>query len=31
MSGSGSSIFAIFERKVDLPELEKDNLVFYDV
>jgi len=31
MSGSGSSIFAIFERKVDLPELEKDNLVFYDI
>lgn len=31
MSGSGSSVFAIFEKEVDLPELEKDNLVFYDV
>lgn len=31
MSGSGSSVFAIFERQVALPELEKDNLVFYDV
>jgi len=31
MSGSGSSVFAIFEKKVNLPELEKDNLVFYDV
>lgn len=31
MSGSGSSVFAIFEKEVQLPELEKENLVFYDV
>lgn len=31
MSGSGSSVFAIFEQEVQLTELEKDNLVFYDV
>ncbi|MDQ8004052.1 MAG: 4-(cytidine 5'-diphospho)-2-C-methyl-D-erythritol kinase [Pedobacter sp.] len=31
MSGSGSSVFAIFEKEVKLPELEKDNLVFYGV
>lgn len=31
MSGSGSSVFAIFEKEVKLPELEKDNLVFYDL
>lgn len=31
MSGSGSSVFAIFEQPVSLPELEKENLVFYDV
>lgn len=31
MSGSGSSVFGIFERQVALPELEKDNFVFYDV
>ena len=31
MSGSGSAVFAIFENEVKLPELEKGNLVFYDV
>lgn len=31
MSGSGSSVFAIFEKEVKLPELEKENLVFYDL
>lgn len=31
MSGSGSSVFAIFEKEVKLPDLEKDNLVFYDL
>jgi 4-diphosphocytidyl-2-C-methyl-D-erythritol kinase len=31
MSGSGSSVFAIFERAVQLPELERENLVFYGV
>ncbi|MEJ5995548.1 4-(cytidine 5'-diphospho)-2-C-methyl-D-erythritol kinase [Pedobacter sp. Du54] len=31
MCGSGSSVFAIFEKPVQLPELEKENLVFYDV
>ncbi|SOD14661.1 4-(cytidine 5'-diphospho)-2-C-methyl-D-erythritol kinase [Pedobacter xixiisoli] len=31
MSGSGSSVFAIFEKEVKLPELENDNLVFYDI
>ncbi|MES2653615.1 MAG: 4-(cytidine 5'-diphospho)-2-C-methyl-D-erythritol kinase [Bacteroidota bacterium] len=31
MSGSGSSVFGIFEKPVHLPELEKDNLVFYNV
>ena len=31
MSGSGSAVFAIFEKEVKLPELEKDNLVFYKV
>jgi len=31
MSGSGSSVFAIFEKEVNLPELEEDNLVFYNV
>lgn len=29
MSGSGSSVFAVFEKEVKLPELEKGNLVFY--
>ncbi|TKC10783.1 4-(cytidine 5'-diphospho)-2-C-methyl-D-erythritol kinase [Pedobacter polaris] len=29
MSGSGSSVYAIFEKAVKLPELEKDNMVFY--
>lgn len=31
MSGSGSSVFAVFEKEVKLPELEKDNLVFYHI
>lgn len=31
MSGSGSSVFAIFEHAVALPELEKDNRVFYNI
>lgn len=29
MSGSGSSVFAIFKEKVQLPDLEEDNQVFY--
>ncbi|WP_379089774.1 4-(cytidine 5'-diphospho)-2-C-methyl-D-erythritol kinase [Pedobacter sp. UC225_65] len=31
MSGSGSSVFAIFEKPVLLPELEKEHKVFYNV
>ncbi len=31
MSGSGSAVFALFEKRVQLPELEKENLVFYDI
>jgi 4-diphosphocytidyl-2-C-methyl-D-erythritol kinase len=31
MSGSGSSVYGIFEQKVSLPELEKHNKVFYNV
>jgi 4-diphosphocytidyl-2-C-methyl-D-erythritol kinase len=31
MSGSGSSVFAIFEKPIQLPELEKENKVFYNV
>ncbi|MFC3562471.1 4-(cytidine 5'-diphospho)-2-C-methyl-D-erythritol kinase [Pedobacter jamesrossensis] len=31
MSGSGSSVFAIFNEPVKLPELEKDNLVYYNI
>lgn len=31
MSGSGSSVFAVFEKPIKLPEMEKENLVFYDV
>ncbi|MBC7615938.1 MAG: 4-(cytidine 5'-diphospho)-2-C-methyl-D-erythritol kinase [Pedobacter sp.] len=31
MSGSGSSVFGIFEKRVHLPDLEKENLVFYGV
>lgn len=31
MSGSGSSVFAIFDKPVQLPELEKGNLVFYNI
>jgi len=31
MSGSGSSVFAIFEKPVQLSELEKENQVFYNV
>jgi len=31
MSGSGSSVFAIFDTAVTLPELEKHNRVFYNI
>lgn len=31
MSGSGSSVFAIFDQQVSLPELEKENRVFYNI
>lgn len=31
MSGSGSSVFAIFDKEVKLLDLEKENLVFYNV
>ncbi len=31
MSGSGSSVFGIFEKPVRLLDLEKENLVFYNV
>lgn len=31
MSGSGSSVFAIFDKEIKLPDLEKDNLVFYAI
>ena len=31
MSGSGSSVFALFSHPVKLPELEKNNLVFYGI
>lgn len=31
MSGSGSSVFAIFDRAVSLPDLEKTNRVFYNI
>jgi 4-diphosphocytidyl-2-C-methyl-D-erythritol kinase len=31
MSGSGSSVFAIFDAAVTLPELEKENRVFYNI
>ena len=31
MSGSGSSVFALFEQAVTLPQLEKDNKVFYNI
>lgn len=31
MSGSGSSVFAIFKQPVKLSELERENLVFYGV
>lgn len=31
MSGSGSSVYGIFQNEVQLPALEKDNLVFYNV
>lgn len=31
MSGSGSSVYGIFEQEIKLPELEKYNRVFYDV
>lgn len=31
MSGSGSSVYAIFKQEVHLPQLEKENKVFYNV
>lgn len=31
MSGSGSSVFGVFDLAVKLPELEKDNQVFYGI
>ena len=31
MSGSGASVFAIFDHKIDLPDLEFDNKVYYNV
>jgi 4-diphosphocytidyl-2-C-methyl-D-erythritol kinase len=31
MSGSGSSVFAIFEKRTSLPELEIENQVFYNL
>ncbi|ACU03638.1 MULTISPECIES: 4-(cytidine 5'-diphospho)-2-C-methyl-D-erythritol kinase [Pedobacter] len=31
MSGSGASVFAIFEHEVSLPELENGNKVFYNI
>ncbi|HKG08070.1 MAG TPA: 4-(cytidine 5'-diphospho)-2-C-methyl-D-erythritol kinase [Pedobacter sp.] len=31
MSGSGSSVFGVFAAPVQLPDLEKDNKVFYNV
>lgn len=31
MSGSGSSVFALFEKPIKLLDLEKDNSVFYDL
>lgn len=31
MSGSGSSVFALFDSEIRLPALEKDNKVFYNI
>ncbi len=31
MSGSGSSVFAIFDQRVHLPELELENKVYYNI
>ena len=31
MSGSGASVYAIFEKEVSLPDLERKNLVFYNI
>ncbi|WP_316815579.1 4-(cytidine 5'-diphospho)-2-C-methyl-D-erythritol kinase [Pedobacter nyackensis] len=31
MSGSGSSVFAIFDRQVRLPDLERDHKVYYNI
>jgi 4-diphosphocytidyl-2-C-methyl-D-erythritol kinase len=31
MSGSGSAVYALFEKEMRLPELEKDNHIFYNV
>ncbi len=31
MSGSGASVFGIFKEEIRLPDLERDNLVFYGI
>ncbi|MFD2162645.1 4-(cytidine 5'-diphospho)-2-C-methyl-D-erythritol kinase [Paradesertivirga mongoliensis] len=31
MSGSGSSVYGIFDKEVSLPDLERDNQVFYGI
>ena len=31
MSGSGASVYGIFEKEIKLPQLEKDNIVFYGI
>lgn len=31
MSGSGSSVFAIFDRQLSLPDLERDHKVYYNI
>ena len=31
MSGSGASVYGIFKEKVDLPDLEKDNKIYYGI
>ena len=31
MSGSGASVFGIFEQRPDLSHLEDENVVFYDI
>ncbi len=31
MSGSGSSVFALFEQAITLPELEDNNIIYYNI